>query len=244
MGVQETKQATQNMYRLLENLGTRLNAARNFKDPNLTLKGLQETQQAMADRSRQTATMKAQKLLSIAKAGNDFAQSRLDEARPKVDPNDIASLTRAAQAWQMVVEPALSKGQSWFDIASVADPDTLAALSRFGEQRIKLDDPHGAPVIISNLHNAIDQRLADVHPDEDARQLFGDAKTAQTHLSLAQALANATDSQRPQQVQDTLTAAKSWAYGNGVALPRTPRPTLAELDRQVHQPEHAPTSVD
>jgi hypothetical protein len=244
MGVQETKQATANLYRLIENLGTRLGAARTFTDKDLSEQGLQNARQAMAEHSRQTATVKAQKLLGIAQDGAAFAQSKLDDVRPKVDLNDVAQLARARDAWDMVVQPARDKGKSWTDVAANADEDTMLALNRFAEQRIRLDDPNDAPIIISNLRTAIDRRLADTHPDAEARQLFDDARTAADHVVLAQHLANAADSRNAQQVVGALVNAKSYAFHKGIQLPKTPTPTLAELDTMSHLPQYAPTAVD
>lgn len=243
MGVNETKQATRNLYRLVENLHTRLTAANTFSNGDLTPDALQRTRESMAVRSRTAAQGKAQTLLNAARDGVVFAQSRLDDARPKVDPGDVASLTRAAQAWQIVIEPARAAGTSWFDIAKTGDLDTLAALTRFGEQRIKLDDPGYAPTIISNLHAAIDQRLADIHPDDSARQMFADAKDARDNFELAQRLADAATAVNPTTLVEAIVSAKSYAHSNGIDLPTDRKPTVVELDQQVTQPQFSSTSL-
>jgi hypothetical protein len=244
MGVQETKQATANLFRLMQNLQTRLGAARAYTDKDLTAQGLENARQSMADRSRATAAAKAQKLLGIAKDGAAFAQSRLQEVRPVFDPDNVAQLTRSAQAWQMLVQPMRDEGKSWFDIAKVADMDMMLAIQRFAPQRIGLDDPNDASVILGNLEVAIDRRLAEIHPDPEAKQLFEDARAAADHMVLAQHLADATDSRSPSQVSGALAVAKSYAYGHGIDLPKTPAPSLGDLETMTHLPQYAPTSVD
>lgn len=230
MGVAETKRATQDLYRVIQNYQTRLTAARTYQNPDLTPDALAKERTGRAEQSRQSAAVKAAKLLQTARDGLAFAQSRLDAVRPKADPNDVAQLTRAAQAWQMIVEPMRAKGKSWFDIAKVADEDVLLALHRFAEQRIRLDEGDDAPLILGNLHTAIDRRLAEVHPDPQARQLFADARVAGDHAGLAEYLANAADSRRPDQLVGALIGAKSVAHQRDIELPAGPRPTAEQLD--------------
>jgi hypothetical protein len=136
----------------------------------------------------------------------------------------------------MVIEPARKAGRSWFDIAKVADQDVMAALHRFGEQRIKLDDPADAPLIINNLHDALDRRLAEIHPDAEVRQRFVDAVDARNHVALAEHLANAADSQSREQVMGALINAKSNARHLGFDIPKEPAPTPEQLDLLLRSP--------
>lgn len=230
MGVAETKTATADLYRVIRNYQTRLAAARAYQNDALTPDGLSQARGDLAERSRQDAAAKAARLLQTARDGLAFAQSRLDAVRPKLDPNDVAQLTRTQQAWQMIIQPMRDAGKSWFDIAKVADQDVMLALQRFGEQRIKLDDPVDAPLIIGNLRTALDRRLAEIHPDPDARQLFADARAAGDHEGIAEYLANAADSRRPEQLVGAIIGAKQAAHQRGIDLPREPAPTAEQLD--------------
>ena len=241
MGVNETKQATRDLYRLGENLHTRLTAARQFTDDRLTPAALLDARENMAAGSQQAATGKATHLLNTARDGEAFAQSQIEAARPTTDPSDVASLARSSQAWQGIVEPARANGASWADIAQAGDMDTLAALTRFAEQSINLKETRAdAPIITSNMRSAVDRRLADIHPDPKVRGVFEDARDARRHLDLAQHLADSVNTRDPERLLGSLIAAKSYAHRNGIELPSDQKPTSAELDQQ---PQYSPTSI-
>ena len=244
MGVNETKQATRDLYRLGENLHTRLTAARQFSDDRLTPEAQLAEREIMASNSHRAAVQKATALLNAARDGEAFAQSKVDAARPKTDPADIASLSRSSQAWHGIVEPARANGASWADIAQAGDMDTLAALNRFAEQSINLHESRAdAPIITANMRGAIDRRLAEIHPDPQTREVFQDARDARAHLDLAEHLAGAVNTRDPEHLLGSLIAAKSYAHRTGIDLSKDPKPTAPELDRQVTQMPYSPTAL-
>lgn len=194
MTINEARKAATNVYRVARNLETRLNAVRSFTDPDLSEPGLIKARDERTKAALAAAKTKSQAYVQVARNARDAAESRAAEYRPKVDLNDVAQLTRTAQTWEMVVKPMRDKGLNWSDLAAAADWETLHAIVRFAEQTVKLEDPADAATILRNLDVAMDRRTAEIHPDENARELFQEAAETERALTAANSMAVALDS--------------------------------------------------
>lgn len=193
MGYRESQSAAANLFRVTRNLQARLQQIQAYQNKDLTPQALIDWK----DRARGTviaaAQEKARAYVKTATDGRDFARSRVIDLRPRVDPNNVAQLTVSAQTWDLVIKPLRERGRSWFEIAEHADWVTLQALTRFAEQIIRTEEtptqieimrgngpaPSNVEQILSNLQRTIDARVAQIHPDEEARQLFQEAEKAE-----------------------------------------------------------------
>jgi hypothetical protein len=231
MGVLEARKATTQIYRLAENLGTRVRAVQAFNDPNLSAEGLERRRAEMLAKSTESAQARAAFILKIATDGKAFAESQVDSLRPKVDPENVAQLTRSAQAWEMTIKPLRDAGKSWFEIADVLDADGLLALNRFAEQSIRLSESKAdAQVILANLQRAADKRLAEVHPDPQARVAFKEAEEARQYASVVETVANQLGGVRNMAMAaSVMITAKHLIHPLGTA-PDTPAPTTETMD--------------
>lgn len=234
MGVLEAKKATTQIARLAKNLETRLAAHRTFHDPDLTPAALLRRREELIAASLADARRKAAAILKTAQDGAAFADSQLDTYRPKLDPNDVAQLTRTAQAWEMVVKPLREQGKNWTEIAQVSDADGLLALERFAPQTIRLSESAGdADIILQNLHLARDRRLAEVAPDEVARQRFADAEAARAYAHAVAVVAGGIENVKlATDTTSVVIAATHHIHPLGT-LPEGPPATAEQLDAQL-----------
>lgn len=181
MGVGARRAAT-NTYRIARNLQGRLNEIQGWRDPDLTAAAQQQAREDRRAAAITAAATRVEAMVKSAAEDRDFAQSRLAAHRPQVDLENVAQLNRTAQTWDMIVKPMRAAGRNWTEIAAAADTETLAALSRFAPQTVRMEDPADADAILANLQSAVDQRLAQVHPDGPVRELFIEAQVAQEAL--------------------------------------------------------------
>jgi|GEM_PF-2834095 len=205
MTITEARTAATNVYRVARNLETRLKSARAFHDPNLSTPGLQKARDERTQKALEAAKSKARSYVQVARNARDAAEASLAAYRPKVDLNDVAQLTRTAQAWEMLVKPMREKGMNWTEIAQAADWEVLNALSRFAEQTINLEDPTDSAIILRNLDLAMNRRAAEIHPNEAVRELFQQATDVENALTAANSMAAALDNAyNPEGVQSAL----------------------------------------
>ena len=188
----------------------------------------------MLAKSKQSAQARAERILKIATDGREFAESKVASLRPVIDPDNVAQLTRSAQAWEMTIKPLRDQGKSWFEIAEVLDADGLLALGRFAEQTIRLTETkHDAPIILGNLQRAADKRLTDVHPDEDARIAFKEAEEARQYEHTVASVALQVGSvKNAAQAASVMITAKHLIHPLGT-VPDTPAPTLELMDNML-----------
>ncbi|GAA1768384.1 hypothetical protein [Agromyces humatus] len=239
MGVLEAKKATTQIARLAQNLQTRLLAHDAFTDPDLTSEARQRRREERVAASLTDARRKAAAILKTAQDGAAFADRQLDAYRPKLDPNDVAQLTRTAQAWQMTIEPLRAQGKNWAEIAAVTDADGLLALERFAPQTIRLQESaRDAEIIMANLQRASDRRLAEIHTDEPARQRFVDAADAQKYLGAVSAIASGIEGvTKPTDATAVMISVKRNIHPLGT-LPTEPPATSEQLDRTLSAATH------
>lgn len=234
MGIIESRKAATDSYRLLQNLITRVHAANTFHDKDLTPEGLQNARTERLNKSRTVAAAKAQKLIQTAQDGVEFTDSKIDKFRPQVDPENVAQLTRSAQAWEMTVKPLRDQGKSWFEIMEVLDVDGLMAMDRFAEQTIRLTEAkQDAEIILHNLRDATDRRLAEVHPSEEARTAFAEATEAKELSGIVQSIAGSVESVRNQSTGAVATINATRRLHPTGLTPSGPPPTVETLDWHV-----------
>lgn len=194
MGVIEARKATTQAARLTRNTLTRLKAHTVWSDSDLTPEALSKKRGERAAATLADARRKAQALLKTARDGAAFARQQAELLRPKIDPDNVAQLTRSAQAWEMVIKPLREQGKNWSEIAAVVDMDGLAALDRFAEQQVRLTEAkQDVDIILSNLHGAKDKRIAEIHPDEAARTRYTEALEAEAYVGAVAQVAHGLD---------------------------------------------------
>lgn len=155
---------------------------RNWTDPDLTVEALERQRHERFDAARAAAANDIAALQTQTRREADTAEATASAFRPVFHPDDVAELTRSADAWQFGVLPQLAAGRSWGDVInSLSTVDDAIAVERFAGAYVRANaKPHEADGILADINANVRARHAELATTEEGRAAIRASDTAAT----------------------------------------------------------------
>lgn len=162
---------------------------RTWQDSDLTAEALLRQRRERFDAVRAAAIHDIAEVQAEIETVAEKAAAVAAPLRPVFHPDDVAELTRSADAWQFGILPQLNGGRHWGEvIESISSLDEAVAIERFAGPYVRsTNKPREAEQILADIAAGVHARHADLAPSSEARATILAANDAA-------ALVNAVDS--------------------------------------------------
>lgn len=167
------KSIVTSLYQTMEGLTRQLPGEARYEDANLSPEGLQEARAERVQLMRDAVAARIEILQPHLDTAVKDATAAAEQYKPQLDLNDVAQLTRTAQAWENAIKPQLAAGKDWDQIIPTLDHDGLLAAERFapGHEAAKRDrfSQHEVPSVLEGIARMSAHRVVEAAPEGPAR---------------------------------------------------------------------------